>query len=162
MIGRICAIAAVVCMTLFSFASCTPVEFKGTELLMNEKDLEGVLEDRAKELERIEGAEAQDRRIFHEGDGWIHACYVVAFCLAVLSIVVPRPFLQVTGVLGLALVITFMISFKKYITREFTTPISEVSEILSKTLQVEYEPAAWITLAAFVGMIVAGRLHIDR
>lgn len=163
--ARFCAAAAILALTLLTFASCGPLAFKGTDLLLNRFDtgsmdkalsgmVGGIVPGDAKPAE---SKESEVKTIFEDGDRWMHFLYIGLVVVAVLGLVVkPRLFVLI-GALGIALTIVFMVSFQGLFERKGGEDSkSSGPNPLGATMSLDWKEGAWLALAGFAGIAIAG------
>lgn len=163
--GRICAAAAILALTLLTFAACGPIEFKGTDLLLNRLD-SGDLEKQMSGMMGEMGAKpssdakkSETKTIFEGGDAWLHYLYIACAGVALLGLLVkPKLFLPV-GVLGLVLVAVFMFMFDGWFDKQMKKDGAGSGGPPGMSISMgglDWKEGAWIALAGFAGLAAAG------
>jgi hypothetical protein len=164
--GRILAGAAIVALTLLTFASCGPLEFQGHNLLLNRIEIDGgdltqnmggmmggVVPDEMKAASKAEGkSEAQP--IFKGGDAWLHYLYIAVVLVAVVLLLAPMRTYAALGIAGFLLTVIFMFSFNNWFKGQGDADAEP--NPLGASMSLDWEPGAWLTLLAFGAVAAIG------
>lgn len=158
--GKICALAAVVALTLLTFASCGPLKIKGTDLLMNSIDSGDMAEGMGGMMGGMDVTatkKSESKPIFEGGDRWLHFVYIAMVALGLIGILVKPKLFAGVGALGLILTIVFMFGFDHMFTRESKADATPgEANPFAASISLDWEEGAWIALAGFAGLAAAG------
>jgi hypothetical protein len=166
--GRICAGAAVLALTLLTFASCGPLKFKGHNLLLNSIDASEVAGEMTKMASGLneamgnEGVEkpapkSEAKPIFEGGDRWLHFLYIGVVLCALLGVILPGRTFLLLGIAGIVLTAVFMFSFDAWFSRQGEEgEDNPASAAMGTVMSLDWEVGAFVGLGGFLGLAIAG------